>query len=336
VDGARVKQTSKRVAWDWALACGASGALLGAAATVRAILESLSSTAGIGFFFVPVIALIWAGPTALAGFCAGYVASEWRKGRRFRDARLALAGIVFLAVGTFLLAYLTTNLATVWKVGRVEAMDRNQLDKVLDSRLFGRNKFVLGAVARNPSASAETLHRIATIPNPELHERMGGLFPLTGQDRRGLAVMRHVALHPHVTTETLEVLAGSPDPFVLGEVARNPKLPEATLVRLAERGGQLIDWGVSWNPRAPPALLARLAQSPDQYSRSAVAQNPSTSPVDLSRLSRDAVDQVRLNVARNPRTPRETLEVLCEDIDERVRDASSRAVRPCPTSGVRR
>jgi hypothetical protein len=311
------------------------GALLGAAATVRAILESASSTAALGFFFVPVIALIWAGPTALAGFCAAYMASEWWKGRRFRDARLALAGIVLLADGTLLLAYLTTNLATVWEVDRVEAMDRNQLDKVLDSRLFGRNKFVLGAVARNRSASAETLHRIATIPDPELHQRMGGLFPVTGQDRRGLAVMRHVAVHPKVTTETLGVLAGSSDPYVLGDVARNPKLPEATLVRLAERGDRLIDSGVSWNPRAPPVLLARLAQSPDQYCRSAVARNPSTSPADLSRLSHDAVDHVRLDVARNRRTPRETLEGLCEDLDERVRDAASRAVS-CPASGVRR
>jgi hypothetical protein len=83
-----------------------------------------------------------------------------------------------------------------------------------------------------------------------------------------------------VSADTLEVLAQSPDDYVLGDVAANPKLSEATLRALAKKGGYLIEWGLAANPKTPPDVLAQLAQSENRTTRDFLTQNKSARALD--------------------------------------------------------
>lgn len=88
-----------------------------------------------------------------------------------------------------------------------------------------------------------------------------------GENKRGYAVMRLVIFHPNVTSEILEEQAGSPDPYVLGDIAGNKKTPQRILVDLLASIGEssysyLIGWGLSQNTAAPVNILEALANAP--------------------------------------------------------------------------
>ena len=48
-------------------------------------------------------------------------------------------------------------------------MDPIELSLVINDPKLGRNKYILGAVAQNPKATAEILQSISTIEDGELH-----------------------------------------------------------------------------------------------------------------------------------------------------------------------
>src|SRR5439155_6127107 len=125
----------------------------------------------------------------------------------------------------------------------------------------------LAAVAQNPAATSAILDEIAHRRDRKLHEKLYGSSRVLGANRRGLAVMRLVALHPNVTEATLVHLADSRNEYVINSVLGSPKTPEAVLRRYAGRGNYLFDWGIGHNPRTPPDLLAPLADSANEYTR---------------------------------------------------------------------
>jgi len=66
--------------------------------------------------------------------------------------------------------------------------------------------------------------RIAVLDAAELTERMGAVWDVMGENRKGLAVMRLVARHPNAGSATLERLAARPGAaYVLHEVLANPR-----------------------------------------------------------------------------------------------------------------
>jgi hypothetical protein len=205
-------------------------------------------------------------------------------------------------------------------------MSETELESALDRPDLASNKFVLGAVAQNPNATAAILHRIAILQRADLHEPMGSVFDLLGRNRNGLAVMRLVARHLNTSAEDVERLASSKNEYVLGDVAGNPKVSEQTLWKLADRAAQgvyLIEWGLARNPKAPKDVLSRLAGSSNQYARSSVAANPQTPVPALISLSSDRISQVRVGVAINPSAPRSIQEKLVKDSDEIVRRSAT-------------
>jgi hypothetical protein len=155
------------------------------------------------------------------------------------------SGLVPVLVGVWIVKSLWDGNDLEEQVHRIQTMNGTELEAVMTQPKLARNRFILGAIAENPKATALVLHRIATSDLPELHERMGSLFAVMGKNVRGLAVMRLVAGHVNTAAEDLEILAKSRNEYVLGDVAANPKLPEATLRRLAEHGGQLAEWGLA-------------------------------------------------------------------------------------------
>jgi hypothetical protein len=299
---------------------GLIGAAVGGALTYSSIGRSSISTAALGLIFeLPVVAFQWGVQGALIGFCTGYLLSAWRADQGGRRRSMLITSLLLLVVGGRLAVEAGTGLVIGAEVRRVGSMAEPQLGGVLDSRLFGHNRYVLAAVAGNERASTETLRRIAIRPEPDLQWKLGSIYDVMGSNRHGLAVMRLVTRNPHVDAETLELLSHRSDPYLLGDVAMNPKLPEDVLARLLTREERMVSWGVALNPRTPTWALSRLSTSSDEYIRSNVARNRSTPPDDLRRLAHDSQWNVRRDVATNPSTPVDELEILRTDPDERVR-----------------
>jgi hypothetical protein len=240
-----------------------------------AIARSTSSTAAIGYIFLPFFALALFGlPFGVAGACFGYLRAKRTAGELLLKPAPVFAGVILAAVALGGVYSVREGHFLSEQVHRVSQMNPSELQDMMSSPSLGKNKYILGAIAQNPHATPDILHEIATISDPELHERMGSMFDLLGANRKGLAVMRLVARHPNVRPDTLELLAKSTDDYVLSDVARNEKLSERTLRELSKKGGYLIEWGISANPKAPIEILARLAQSSDRVTRDNVARNP--------------------------------------------------------------
>ena len=200
-----------------------------------------------------------------------------------------------------------------------DSLDSEGVARFLETSPFKENKYALNAILERQDLDAQTLYKIAKIPSPELHKRMGSSFPVMGKNTKGLAVMRLVAKHPNVDTQTLALLANSPDNYVLGDVAANPKTPPDSLAKLIPKGGQLIGWGLAHNPNTPPEVLHTLSLSGNQYTRAYVAQNSGASQGDLERLAKDPDWNVRDSVLMNPRCSPALWESLRNDPDERIR-----------------
>jgi Leucine rich repeat variant len=283
------------------------------------ISNSRSSTAAIGFIFLPFFSALVSIPAFGIGWCLGYFLT-WRRSRiKERKVSAFAAGLVPLLVAVWIIKTLWGGNDLTQQVHRVQTMNAADLEGVLNQPRLARNKFILGAIAENPKATASVLHRIVRSDLPELHEPMGSHFDVMGSNTHGLAVMRLVARNTYTAPGDLERLADSKNEYVLGDVAANPKLSEGTLRRLAKKGGYLVEWGLGLNSHTPKDILARLAMSADEFTRAHVAANPNAPAEVLSGLSVDHVWHVRASVARNPATPRSIVELLLQDADTRVR-----------------
>ncbi|HZJ54609.1 MAG TPA: hypothetical protein VFD38_10765 [Myxococcaceae bacterium] len=289
---------------------GLAGAMLAAIATAAVLLSKTrlwtsSSTAPVGILFVvPALAAMSAVPGSILGASLGYLASGWSHGRRLCERGMAIAGLLVLAVAGWALWETVPELLRGRKVRAVEQMSEPELGQVLDNRIYGRDAFVLAAVAGNPRASGDTLDRITLRTEPELHERNGTLFDdVQGKNTRGTAVMRLVAQNPNVRPESVERLASSSHPYTVAFVASNPKLSEATVGRLAASFDPNVLHGVAWNPKTPPEFLERFSRSDDRNIRLAVVGNRSTPAEIVPRLWNDPDDLVRQQALRTVRPP---------------------------------
>ena len=290
------------------------------AAVVTCIVEvwcirySSSSTAAIGFIFLPFTAFIAAIPFFVFGFFAHYAVLKLRQRQRIGYLFAAIAvTLAILFIGSS-----ANNLVLLIAVNNVRTMPQTQHETFLNNSLWRMNKYVLGALLENQNLSAESLHQIAMIPSPDLHDRMWAMPPIMGENKRELAVMRLVARHSNVEERTLIELAKSPDHYVLGSVAGNSKTPVEILQHFFNRADRdyLIDWGLARNPNTPVDILLELVKSSNEYTRrpaaSTLAGNPET-PVETLRHIFNMIDKdnywVDWKLAQNPNTP---ADILCE------------------------
>ena len=263
---------------------GVPGGLLAAIATAAVLLSKTrlwtsSSTAPVGIIFVvPVLAAMSSLPGSVLGASLGYLASGWRHGRRMREHGMIIAGLLVLAVVGWGLWKTVPNLLLGREVRAVEQRSEPELGRVLDDRNYGRDPFVLAAVAGNPRASGDTLDRITLRTEPRLHEQNGTLFDdVQGKNERGTAVMRLVAENLNVRPESVERLASSSEALTVAfGCASNRQLSEATVRRLAASTNRNILRGVAYNPNTPPEILEVLSRSNDASIRLGVVVNRST------------------------------------------------------------
>ena len=306
-------------AFKYGISFAGLGFALIAILSIYSIRQSLSSTAAIGYLFVPLVSIIGAIPFFVFGYSFRYLQNWYFSRGRPLDYKVllafAVAGILFLSGAKFVVEgiYLTGL------VHKIETMDEAELKSIFSKPLFGKNKFVLGVIAQNKNANGELLHAIVMLNDEELHERMGSVFDVMGANRRGYAVMRLVASHPNVLPVTLEHLSNSRDTMVLEDVLANPKIPADVLQRFIDKRNIYIDSGLSRNPATPQNILSILSDSNNEYTRANVARNPNTKLSDLEKLASDREWHVRRSIVDNPHTSIDLLKKLSEDSDERVR-----------------
>ena len=249
-----------------------------------------SSTAAIGYLFVPFAAAVESLFFGAIGYSIGSAIRAWRTRER-RHVLVALAGAALSLVGIgFVVSDAARDRELAEVVAEIADMDDAGLNAFLDSHEHRTDRYALGAVAMNPLASAEVLARIAARDDPGLHERYGGAANLMSGNRKGLAVMRLVARHPHVTPATLELLAASHDPYLLGDVAGNKATPRPVIERLYRQldstpDAYLLEWGLAYNVATPAYILLELARaSRNQYTLHRIADNPEA-PEDVRSLA---------------------------------------------------
>ena len=282
-----------------------------------AISRSTSSTAAIGYIFLPFYGLVVAIPFFFFGYFTGRVAEWMRSETREHEKKpyfaVAAAGILFC----WFFWWMGSGLLS-WKVvGDIAGMNDVQAAAFLEKSPFRENKYALNALLERKDLTADQLLAIAQIQDPDLHRKMGSLFPVMGNNRKGLAVMRLVANHPNVDDRTLRLLALSPDEYVLGDVASNEKTPADIILRFSKARGYLMDSGLARNPKTPPEILHEFAQSDSQYTRASVAGNPNALPDDLMRLAEDPEKHVRESVFRNERCPLKIRKSIWDRLDDK-------------------
>ena len=187
----------------WALWAGIIGALATAALSARMILSDGSSSAGLGFVFLPLVAAAAAVPIGIWGAALGHVVAHLR-------GRASEPKIVFWVALAAAAALPVAVASEVWRGKALEAavaetrgMDVRQLERAFEGSEFRRDKYFLGALAGHPAASAQLLERIASLEDPALFEPMWSLWDVMGDNRKGEAVMRLVERHPNASSATV-------------------------------------------------------------------------------------------------------------------------------------
>jgi len=291
----------------WALWSGIAGALAAAALSVKGIFASGGSTAALGFVFVPLVAVLAAIPVGIWGAALGYAVRRLRGAAQGSPIVLVAALAVAAALPAAVIYEVQRGLSLQAEVRAVLAMDVLEIERAFHESPWKRDPYFLAAVAQNKSARAAVLARIADFEDPALHEPLGSLWDVMGENRKGLAVMRLVAGHPNTDAPTLAKLAARPDaPYLLHEVLANPKTPAAVLEPHFESTDYLVEWGLARNPKTPQRVLERLSHSKNLYTRTMVAGNAAAPREILDRLAQDPDE----SVARNAR----------HAIERRVRD----------------
>jgi hypothetical protein len=273
------------------LGIGLIGASMISVLLVFTIFRSTSSTAGIGFVFIPVYFVIAFAGFFIWGYSLGYIKTWLANTTRTFNPKTILAFLVSICFALLLFGGLGKGLLLTSVVSQIQEMKTNQeLQNVFDTSFFKSNKFVLGAIAQNPGASTDLLDLIAKLSDPSLHEAMGSLFPVLGDNGKGLAVMRLVVKNPNVSASTIEYLANtSRIDYILGDIAGNPKTSTETLRRLETKNNYLIDWGLAQNQKTPSDIFAKLLEREKYFTQRTTLEmllrNPSTSPEILTRAS---------------------------------------------------
>jgi hypothetical protein len=183
----------------WALWAGIAGALATAALSTRMILSHGSSSAALGFVLVPLVAAAAAVPIGIWGAALGHVVEHLR-GRAPEPKIVFWAALVAAASLPLAVGYeIRRGAALESAVAEVRHMSAVDLEMAFQSSPWRRDKYFLGALVQNPSASAELLERIAALEDPALAEPMGSLWNVMGDNRRGEPVLALAARHRNAT-----------------------------------------------------------------------------------------------------------------------------------------
>ncbi len=304
-------------------------ALLAAVATSKID----SSTAAIGYIFIPFAAFVIAIKVGFYGLALSYafyvVKQKYSKINFFFIVSLfiLLYGCWWVARQSIQIIQVRAAIKSVQTTHSAEEIAKifNESQKILDDN----RQYILEAIALNPATSAQTLRDIADLNIASLHQRTYSLFFYQPENRKGFAVMRLVAKHPHTDEATLQILSNSPSSYVVEEVAQNPRVATSLLRTLWQEHGNNIALAISRNPHTPPEILVTLANEPElepkgnemmqEWLKANIAKNPNTPPEILEKLSHEQSWLILQFLIDNEKIPLPLLEALTHHQNETVR-----------------
>lgn len=276
----------------FALVAGIAGGLLAAIISIKAIFGSASSTAAIGFVFVPFIMIAVMVMAGTWGLALGCVWHALRRTARYNGIVVVLAAAIAAGVPAYVGSQVWYGLTLERAVAATAHMGASELERAMAESPWRTNRFFIGAVAQHTAAPEHLLDQLAllpeVLPEAELYEPQGSLWDVNLGNRKGLAAMRLVALNPNVGAPTLERLANGPQADkVIGDILRNPKTPTKVLAKYFDSTDYLVEWGLALNPNLPVAVMERLSTSSNIYTRFNLTYNPATPRAILERLAKD-------------------------------------------------
>lgn len=279
--------------WKNAFISAAIGASVLSVALLASISKSTNSTAAISVLFVPFVVAVFAIPFLAFGYCVSDLISLIKGKSAKLSIPIKVRALIATLLGAWGTYYVGYNIVLTNAVNEINAMQATDLDAYIKDSSFRNNKFVLGAIVQNPNVSEAVLDQIAKTPEPELHERMGSIWPIMGTNGKGLAVMRLIVRHPNVSPSTLEYLARtSTVDYVLSDIAANPKTSMDTLIQLETKNDYLIDVGLAQNNKAPISVMRKLLDRKKEYVLTSLADNPAA-PLDIKRQASVLLAQIK-------------------------------------------
>lgn len=265
--------------WRRAAVYGLLAYLISLVLGVFAILESRGSTSGIGFLFLPMIAMV----PGVLGFALGVaqhgLISFRKTGRQATWPRIGMAAAL---VGLF--GVLTVQLYGWYDTQQLN-QSRDQEAKRQREAIQDNKRTLANRLAASPGSEAQIIERMVD----ETADRTW-LIPL--------------ASNPHTSAQTLARLSQSTDFGVALSALRHAKVPTEAIVRVY-RSHSYPDYFFSTmagNANTPAWLLAELYQKRAQNYGIApgLAGNPST-PSDILDVLLVGADQRTLKrLAENP------------------------------------
>lgn len=255
-----------------------------------------SSTSALIFLFIPIYSVI----AGLIGWLAGI-------GIGYRRTRPYVLSALMLCIG-FIGYQMATQIRLEPKIARISQMKDAELAALLESDPDRENRYVLGAVASNPNASAATLMKIVSIDDSSLHEEYScrGIVDLCGANKNSRAVMVQLAYHPNLDAEALPVLSKSPNATVLVGVARRHVASAEVLESIYQRrdaSKQGIETALAANENTPSSIIKKLTYDPKAYGRTlkAIVGN-STVTGDVRQHALDRLNNCNYEIVDYPFT----------------------------------
>lgn len=269
-------ETQKKYQWGRKFAL--VGAIYGGSTVISGVQSSSSSTAALGYIVLPFAILACAIMFGFAGFCL----SHFLRIKASKPIPMLAYILIVIAIGIpGFFAYIELlNAYLCQRTTYIRNLTAHGLEELMQDP--PSNKFELAAITENQNITELMLDKIAKINNPDLYERQGAYWEcINGKNRKGLAVMRLVALNPNVSASTLEYLAAhTHNEYVLGNIISNPKISDDTLRRVYEEFKlnsypDLIYWGIAQNPNAPVDILTEMWNNTGEgYTRDYIKRNP--------------------------------------------------------------
>jgi hypothetical protein len=244
-DPAADRDTPRRFGWIAAILCFCFFFMAGS----LSISQSKSSTAAIGYIFLPFYAAVISLFSFLAGWCAGYFLVWCRspaKTGRLSAFAAAIVPVILLVAGGWgfiTLSHQRDRLTTM----RLAAKDPNTPTEALQKLAVSSNEYVLGDLAGNPKVPEATLRRLV---------KQGGYLIELG-----------LAHNSSAPADILTRLATSQDEYTRGYVAGNPNAPAEALDALSRDLAKNVRISLAQNPSTPRSTLETLLGDGDETVR---------------------------------------------------------------------
>lgn len=223
---------------------------------VAAIFRSSSSTAAIGFAFLPlysfaVAAASWATAWSLLTLIGLARSSSPAQGpRAWAAAATAALFLGALAAGGTLAWQRQSLLSAASQADTLPV----RLAEITEQALVASDYEVLGRLATNPGASPELVAGLTAFCEKEIG---------TARPVFCYSILYGLASHPAAPAELLARLAANPEVTIRTGVARNPHTPAASAEALASDPEPAVRLWVTTHPGLSRGALERLAADPD-------------------------------------------------------------------------